>query len=250
MHPRLLLPHEYIPKELRSKTVTHVAAILATVVVGTIVFSIVDGQSLGSSLYFIVMVMTLIGAANPQTFAGDVVAIVVAVISIGVLVSFMTQVLGPAALAQYWERHRFRKASRMKDHIVLCGYSATARAVIERMPKDRLVVLVKDKAVADTLVTAGTAAIAADYETAEALRQAGVGASRAVIAASTDDAENAFVCLTSKKLAPAVPVLALVSSEENAAKLEEVHADHIIAPALLGATAILDALRPIRAGAG
>jgi Trk K+ transport system NAD-binding subunit len=41
-----------------------------------------------------------------------------------------------------------------------------------------------------------------------------------------------------------VPVLALVSSEENAAKLEEVRADHIIAPALLGATAILQALQP------
>lgn len=246
MHPRQLLPRAYLPRELRSKTAIHVAAILATVIVGTFIFATVDGENLGDSFYFIVMVMTLIGAQNPHTFGGEIVGVIVAVISVGVLVSFLAQILGPAALAQYWEGHRVRKASRMKDHIVLCGYSATARALIERIPKDRLVVIVKDKTVADALVATGIAAIAGDYETAEALVRAGVGASRAVIAASLEDSENAFVCLTSKKLAPSVPVLAMVSSEENAAKLVEVHADHIISPALLGAKEILRALEPSR----
>ena len=131
----------------------------------------------------------------------------------------------------------------MKDHIVLCGSSATARALIARIPKDCLVV-VKDQGTADALVGSGVPAIAGDYETAETLQRAGVDVSRAVIAASIEDSENAFVCLTAKRLAPSVPVLALVSTEENAAKLEEVRADHIIAPALLGATEVLKALPP------
>jgi voltage-gated potassium channel len=226
----------------------HLAAVLATAVAGTIIFSVVDNQGLGDSLYFIVMVMTLTGAQNPHTFAGEVIAIVVAIVSVGVLVSFMTQILGPAALAQYWEGHRFRRVSRMKDHIVLCGNSATARALISRIPKDRLVVVVKDHAVADSLVGTGVVAIAGDYETAETLRRAGIDTSRAVIAASIEDSENAFICLTSKTLAPSVPVLALVSTEENVAKLEEVQADHIIAPALLGATEVLKVLPPSIAG--
>lgn len=243
-----LLPRSFLPKELRSKTLLHVGAILATVLVGTFVFATVDGEGLGDSFYYVVLVMTLIGAQNPHTFAGEIVGVVIAVISVAVLVSFIAQVLGPAALAQYWEGHRFRKASRMKDHVVLCGYSATARALIERMPKDRLVVVVKDKAIADSLTVTGIAAIAADYETADALRKAGVGDSCAVIAASLEDSENAFVCLTSKQLAPSVPVLAMVSSEENATKLEEVHADHIISPAVLGATEFLKALGPRSSG--
>jgi voltage-gated potassium channel len=250
MHLRQLLPREYLPAELRSKTLLHLGAILATIVVGTIVFSFVDSETLGDSLYYIVMVMTLIGAQNPRTFGGQIIGIVVAVISVGVLVSFMTQILGPAALAQYWEGHRFRRVSRMKDHIVLCGNSATARALISRIPKDRLVVVVKDHAVADSLVASGVVAIAGDYETAETLRRAGIESSRAVIAASIEDSENAFVCLTSKTVAPSVPVLALVSTEENVAKLEEVRADHIIAPALLGATEVLKVLPPSVVGSG
>lgn len=244
MHPGQLLPRHYLPAELRSKTLLHLAVVLATVVIGTIVFSVVDQEAPGDSLYFIVMVMTLVGAQNPHTFAGEIVGIVVAIVSVGVLVSFMTQILGPAALAQYWEGLRVRKARRMKDHIILCGDSDTARALLERLPKDRLVVVAKDKARAESLTGSGFAVVAGDYETADSLRRAGVEASRAVIAASEEDSENAFVCLTAKALAPNVPVLATASSEENLNKLRAVRANHIVSPALLSAAEILRALAP------
>ena len=242
MNRRRLGPMSYIPAELRSKTVTHLVAILALVVAGTVVFAVVDRQSLGASFYFVVMVMTLIGAANPNTFAGDLVGIVVAVLSVGIILSFMTQILGPAALAAYWEGRRARKASRMKNHIVLCGFSNTARVLLDRLPKGEVLVVVKDKATADALSERGAAAMQGDYETVEALTRAGVAESRAVIAASPEDSENAFICLTSKKIARHVPVFATVSSEENVEKLKEVRADHIISPALLSADAILRGL--------
>jgi voltage-gated potassium channel len=239
---RRLRPLGYIPGELRSKAVSHLLAILVIVVAGTLVFALVDGQSLGSSFYFIVMVMTLIGAANPNSFAGELVGIVVAVLAVGVILSFMTQILGPAALTAYWEGHRVRKASRMKNHIVLCGYSDTARVLLNNLPKDQVLVVVRDKPTADALTEQGAAAIQGDYETGEVLRKAGVPESRAVIAASPEDSENAFICLTSKRIARGVPVYATVSSQENLEKLREVKADHIISPALLSAEAILKSL--------
>jgi len=242
MNRRRLSPLSYVPSELRSKTLSHLVAILAIVVVGTIVFALVDNQSLANSLYFVVMVMTLIGAANPNTFAGEIVGIVVALLAVGVILSFMTQILGPAALTAYWEGHRVRKASRMKNHIVLCGYSDTARVLLSNLPKDQVLVLVKDKATVDELTERGAAAIQGDYETMEVLRKAGVAESRAVIAASEVDSENAFICLTSKKIASRVPVFATVSSQENLEKMREVKADHIISPALLSADAILKRL--------
>lgn len=231
-----------IPPELRSKTLAHAAAILAIVVVGTLVFAAVDNESLADSLYFIVMVLTLIGAANPHTFAGELVGIVVALLAVGVILSFMTQILGPAALTAYWEAHRVRKASRMKNHIVLCGSSDTARVLLNHLPKDQVLVVVKDKLAADELTEHGAAALQGDYETLDILRKAGVAESRAVIAASEVDSENAFICLTAKKISDRVPVFATVSSQENLEKLREVRADHIISPALLSAEAILKGL--------
>jgi voltage-gated potassium channel len=195
------------------------------------------------------MVMTLIGAANPNTFAGEIVGIAVALLAVGVILSFMTQILGPAALAAYWEGHRVRKASRMKNHIVLCGYSDTARVLLNNLPKDQVLVVVKDKATLDGLTERGAVAVLGDYETMEARRKAGVAESRAVIAASELDSENAFICLTSKKIAQSVPVFATVSSQENLKKMREGKADHIISPALLSAAAILENLNPSKAGA-
>ena len=242
-------PIAFIPEGLRSKTALHFAVILAVVVVGTFAFAWVDGQSLADSFYFIVMVMTLIGAANPHTFAGQLVGIAVAVISVGVILSLMTQVLGPAALTAYWEGHRLRRVSRMKDHIVICGSSDTARVLLRRLPKDQVIAVVKDKGAYDALTEAGVPTLEGDYETAEVLRKAGVAESRAVIAASQEDSENAFICLTSKKIARQVPVFVTVSSQENADKLKEVRADHIISPALLSADAILRDLHASRAPA-
>lgn len=239
--PRLS-PFPFVSGELRSKALNHLFVILAVVVVGTVAFAFVDGQSLLDSLYFIVMVMTLIGAANPRTLGGEVVAIVVAVVSVGVILSFMTQILGPAALSEYWERLRTRRVSRMKDHVVLCGFSDTSRALLERLPRDGVLVVVKDKDTADRLAGRGVAVIQGDYESRDILRQAGVPESRAVVAASEEDSENAFVCLTSKRLAPNVRVIATVSSQENREKLGDAKADHIISPALLSAQAILQDL--------
>ncbi len=237
------MPKRYIPEELAPKTRLHVLAILLTLVVSTLLFAWAESYPLLDSLYFIVMVMTLIGANfTPVTVAGKAVAIVLAVVSIGVILSFMTQVLGPAALTEYWEKLKTRKVSRMKNHVVVCGSSDTAKMLLSRLPKDQVLVVVKDKSVSETFAAAGVTVLHGDYETMEVLSRAGVAESRAVIAASVEDSENAFVCLTSKRLAPSVPVIATVSSQENLQKLKDVHADHIISPAMLSADAILGSL--------
>ncbi len=241
--PRRLLPHRYIPEELGSKTRAHVFTILLTLAVATLLFAWVEDYPLLDSLYFIVMVMTLIGANfTPATVAGKAIAIVVAVVSVGVILSFMTQVLGPAALTEYWEKLKARKVSKMKNHVVVCGFSDTAKALLSRLPKDQVLVVVKDKIASEYLASMGVSFVQGDYETMEVLSHAGVAESRAVVAASVEDSENAFVCLTAKRLAPKVPVIATVSSRENLQKLQDVHADEIISPAILSADAVIGCL--------
>ena len=85
MARRRLAPFPWIPAGLRSKTVRYLAVILGVAVVGTLLFAAVDGQSLADSFYFVVMVMTLIGAANPHTLAGELIGVAVAVVSVGVI---------------------------------------------------------------------------------------------------------------------------------------------------------------------
>ena len=185
--------------------------------------------------------MTLIGANyTPATLAGKALAGVVAVVSVGVILSFMTQVLGPAALHNYWASLKAKKVSRMKNHIVLCGFSDTTRVLLRSLPREQVLVVVKKGETAEALTALGVPVLHGDYE--EILRQAGVAESRVVVAASDEDSENAFIRLSSKHVAPSIPVVATVSSQENQNKLREVKADHMISPALLSAAEILKIL--------
>lgn len=235
-----------LPKELRSATLLHVLVILATLLLGSLAFSLAEGYPFGSSVYFMIMVMTLIGAGyQPLTAGGMAVAAVVAIVSVGIILSFMTQVLGPVALDVYWRGLRARKVSRMEQHVVVCGFSDTAKVLLHRLPKEGVLFAVKERESMEQLSTEhGVAVVLGDYTTSEVLRKAGVERARAVVAVSDSDAENAFVCLTAKKLAPRVPVIATVSSEENKEKLDEVGADRILSPALLTADSILGLLPP------
>ncbi len=234
----------WLQRDLRHTTLLHVLAILATLVLGSIAFSLVEGYGFLNSLYFMVMVMTLIGASyQPLTLGGMAVAALVAILSVGIILSFTTQVLGPVALDVYWRGLRARKVSRMEQHVVICGFSATAKALLHRFRTEEVLLVVKEKESMEHLSTEyGIAVVLGDYTTSTVLRKAGVERARAVVAVSDSDAENAFVCLTAKKLAPAVPVIATVSSEENKEKLDEVGVDRILSPALLTADAIMGLL--------
>ncbi len=234
-----------VPRDLRSTGLYHLLVVAATLVVASVVFSALEGIPLGDGFYFVILLMTLIGANyTPHSAGGLVLASVLALLSVGIILSFMTQVLGPLALETYWVGLRARRVSRMEKHVIVCGYSATAKVLLERLPREGLLFVVKEPEAMEHLAAHGVAAVRGDYASSEVLRRAGVERCSAVIAVSPEDSENAFVCLTAKRLAPHVPVIATVSSQENKEKLEEVGADHIISPALLSAAAIEEALRP------
>ncbi len=235
-----------LPRELRSSiTLAHLAAVVAVAIGSTAAFSAIEGWPPDQSFYFVILLMTLVGAnVSPLTPAGLVLASVLAILSVGIIVSFIAQVLGPLSLRVYRTNLRSWRLSRMKNHVIMCGYSDTAKVLANRLPRADLLAIVKDQDTSDHLATQGIAVVVGDYTTADVLRRAGIAESRAVIAVSPMDAENAFVCLTAKRLAPRVPVIATVTSEENQEKLNDVGADRIISPALLSADSILRALGP------
>lgn len=234
-----------VPKELRSTTIYHILVVVTTLVAASVLFSVLEGYPLGNSFYFIILLMTLIGANyTPHTLGGLVLASALAVFSVGIILSFLGQVLGPVAVNHYLVGLKTRRVSRMENHVVICGFSDIAKVLLHNLPKGEVLFVVKEGELVDYLASQGVAAVLGDYVSSEALGKAGVARSRAVIAISPVDAENAFVCLTAKKLAPQVPVIATASSEENMEKLDEVGADHIISPAVLSAKSILDALGP------
>jgi voltage-gated potassium channel len=238
----------------------HALLVILMLVTGSVVYARIENQPFINSAYTIVMITTLIGSnRDPETVAGKLFLMALALTSAGVFLSLVVQVFGPALAASLYKEWRMKKSVESDGHVILCGMTGTAKSLLARMkghPDREVVVLVKDEKEGIEASEEGFTVIAGDFTTKKVLEQAGVERAAYLIAASDEDAENAFACLSAKLMNPKVRVLVRVSVEENREKLEEVGADVIISPAVLAAEAILAGLseskatapRPTRSG--
>jgi voltage-gated potassium channel len=68
----------------------------------------------------------------------------------------------------------------------------------------------------------------------EPLRRASIERARAVVAATENDAEDAFSILTARELNPEIRIVAAATDRENVPKLKRAGADTVISPAVIG----------------
>jgi voltage-gated potassium channel len=91
----------------------------------------------------------------------------------------------------------------------------------------------------------GFPAIEADASREEALKQAGVGRARGLVAAVGTDAENVYAILTARGLRPDLFVVGRAESADSVAILQKAGADRVISPYQIGAMQMAQtALRP------
>jgi voltage-gated potassium channel len=221
----------------------HAVLVVSMLATGSVVYALVEQVPFLDALYTVVMITTLVGSnRDPQTVAGKLFLMVLALTSAGVFLSLVAQVFGPALAATLLQEWKMKQSVEADDHVILCGASQTATALRARLEGRHVVVLVHDEKDGVTPADEGFPVFAGDFTTKKVLEQAGISRACVLIAASDDDAENAFACLTAKLLNPKIHVVARVGLEENREKLEEVGADVIVSPSMLAADAILNGL--------
>jgi voltage-gated potassium channel len=221
----------------------HAVLVIAILMSGSLIYSALEGIPFLDSLFAVVMITTLVGSnRDPQTAAGKIFLMILALTSAGVFLSLVAQVFGPALAASIYKEWRMKKCVESDDHVILCGSSQTAKAVRSRLVGKDVVVCTRDEKDGVEASDDGFTTIAGDFTTKKVLEQAGINRASVLIAASDVDAENAFACLTAKLLNPKIRVVARVGLDENREKLEEVGADVIVSPSVLAADAIFTGL--------
>src|SRR5436190_16209222 len=110
----------------------------------------------------------------------------------------------------------------MKDHTISCGVSHTSHELLNRLPVDKVVVLVKthDDAHRIQREHEHMHVHVCDYTSSLALQHAGIDTAELLIASSDSDADNAFTCLTAKHLRPGIRVITRMSRTENREKMQ------------------------------
>src|SRR5579862_7647250 len=232
-------PEHHLRRILRKLMLLLVVVQIAAAYIYTLLepqYSFID------SLYSVVMLVTAIGSNfDPHTIAGKLFNIFLALFSVAMLVSIMTQI-GQLVLRREflsvlsdW-RHR-----KMKDHTIICGISHTSHELLNRLPVDNVIVLVRTTEDAHRIQREheGMTVHVCDYTSSHALKSAGIDSAKLVLASSESDADNAFTCLTAKHLRRDIKVITRMTRTENREKMQEVGSDAIISPAELAADAVM-----------
>jgi voltage-gated potassium channel len=139
-----------------------------------------------------------------------------------------------ALTASSREEFRIRRwRSRVRQHVVVCGYGTKGRSAIRALlgngtPAENIVIVDADPAAVEEASAAGFTAVLGDAGRTDVLRRTSVEKARAVIVAANRDDAAVLIVLTVRQLNPTVPITASVREEENASLLRQSGADSVI----------------------
>ena len=237
---QLLAQRDRSRRELRMFTRRLVAlliALVALVVAGSVAFTFTDGVSVAYGFVWTLDTVTTLGSIHdPHSSSGRVVVVALEIFGIGTLF------YGLATVAEFFvtgqlsglleERRSQRMIDSLTDHVIVCGFGRVGRQVSRDLRQagiDHLAIDAEpaNREPAEAMGVAFIESYAADDEV---LLQAGIRRARAVIACVDSDADNIFIALTARELAPEVRIVARASADESEKKLLRAGADRVISP--------------------
>lgn len=211
-------------------------AIGATLLIGTVGFSIIGGYHPFDAFYVTLTTMTTVGYGDSFSRAGrifNVFLIIIGVTTIFIAMGAMTQTIIELEFGDAIAKRRSqRMIDKLKDHFIICGYGRVGRgaaAELHRAGVPFVVVDINPERVEPAML-AGMLAVAGDSTRDETLRQVGVDRARGLVAALATDADNLFVLLSAKGLNPKIYVAARAAEEGAEEKMRRAGADAVFAP--------------------
>jgi len=215
------------------------------VAMGTVGYMAIEGWSLGDALFMTVTTLTTVGyrEVHPLSSAGRVFTIFLIIGGVGAMLYGLTTLVQYVVENQLTNLISFRsrrvkeKISKLRDHIILCGYGQMGRETAKTLRDEGIQFVVVDQnpqAVSKAVEDNCPYYIQGNATEEDVLTEAGVRQARALVAAVGSDADNTFITLSAKGLRPDLLVVARASAEESEAKLRRAGASRVVLPLRLG----------------
>ncbi len=214
------------------------AALIALIGIGTAGFHFVQGWGWFKSLYTTLMTVSTIGAGPENELSGrgeifNVILILLGVATVGFAIGTLTKAVVEFELGSFFGRRRMEKElSALKDHFIVCGMGRVGRRVTSEVVarKYPLVIIERDPVRAVWAQDRGFPVIIGDAASEAVLRKAHIETARALASAVTSDAQNVYIVLTARGIAPHIPIVARASEEDAESKLLRAGATTVVSP--------------------
>jgi voltage-gated potassium channel len=220
------------------RATTALALVLGLVSLGTVGFHVLEGWSWFRSFYGTLMTITTIGAEpeNQLSYPGQVFNILMMIMGFGVvgfIMAMIAQGVIEFELGTFFGRRRMEKEiARIQDHIIICGAGRVGRRLAVEVAARNIPVLIieQDTAKAQWAIEQGFPVIIGDATSEVVLSQARLGHARGLASAVTSDAQNVYIVLTARGMAPKLPIVTRASDEHAESKMVKAGANSVISP--------------------
>ncbi|MFB6134670.1 MAG: NAD-binding protein [Halanaeroarchaeum sp.] len=231
--------------DLSATQTASLTAILASLLYGTVGAYALREQFDGlvtvtDAIYYTIVTASTVGYGDvtPSTPLARWFGMTVVVVGAASFAAVLGALLGPAIerrLARTLGRMSDTRFTLFEDHVVVLGYGNLTEPILEELDDVPLVVVTPDTDRATNLRDRGYDVLAGDPSNDETLEEVGIEAARAVVAATDNDAEDAFAVMTARQLSPEARIVAAATDRDNVVKLRRAGATAVISPQVIGA---------------
>jgi voltage-gated potassium channel len=247
-------------RDVRRRLAVVAAALVGSLIAGTLGYRLLEGWSLFDGLYMTVITLATVGygETHPLSTTGRAFTMLLILVGVGVAAyafSTLTAIIVEGDLSQAFRRRRMEKdIAKLSGHFIVCGAGHTGGVVCAELLKTgrELVIVDRDaEALAKLAERLGAEVphVVGDGSEDEVLRRAGIERAAGVFAVLATDQDNAFVALSAKGLNPRTRVLACQKTLGVREKLLRSGADGVVDPEFIGGMRLAsEMIRPATVG--
>lgn len=226
--------------------------IFMLIVVGAVLFHLLEGYSPVDSIYMAVITLSTVGYGEPAPMseAGrlfSVIYIIAGVTTVTYWLGTFTRLLIEGEIQHAMGRRRaMSKIKKLKDHYIICGYGRIGSLVAQQLDKKPIpYVIIENDEEAVRRMDPEVPVMVGDATEEETLIGAGIERAKGLITVLQTDADNLFVTLSARELNPKLNIISRYEEERTKTKLIRAGADKCVSPYIIGGTRMANAaLRP------
>jgi voltage-gated potassium channel len=209
------------------------------------------GWSPFDALYMVVITISSVGFGEVRPIdsaAGrlhTMAVIACGLIAVAYTVAGLVALLAEGEIQRALGHQRMRRQiEEMKGHTIIAGFGRIGSLVSEELVANRkpFVVIERSSDRIPEIERRGLLYVQGDATTEAVLLSAGLERARVLVSVMPGDADNVFVTLTAKQLAPGVEIIARAEQHSTQKTLRQAGASHVVMPALIGAHRIASLL--------
>ena len=222
---------------------------------GVIVFGILGYMRFGwnffDALFMVVITISGVGFGEVRPMASTglrlhtMLVIALGLVSVAYTLGGFVQFLTEGEIRNYLGRQRMRRQiESLAGHTIIAGFGRIGMLVGEELSNASVAFVVIERKIERVIEIErkGYPNIHADATEEETLIQAGLERAKTLVTVLSSDAENVFLTLTARRLAPKVEIIARAEAPGTFKTLKQAGADHVVMPAAIGAHRIASLL--------